>query len=184
MVIRLATRTDERPLRRLIMAYLAETYERGGDFPATLENAAMFVELMMQGAEEYDPCLVAEVGGKLIAFFASRGTQIPGTTTRYMSLRSWGTYILPEFRSRKLSQLLWLVGGRVARQAGYTRMTVIAPNEGVMQHVENLLTSIAGFQEIGRIIVWDFGPRDRIAVESEAAKETSEAPSPLEATTL
>ncbi len=169
LAIRLASRADEIPLRRLVFKYLQETYNQGGDFPATLENAAVFTELAIQGAEEYDPCLVVTDAGKLVGFAMARGTDIPGTTTRQRTVRTWGTYLRPDYRRLELGFAMWLVIGRVARQAGYTRFMAFQFNHEYGILAGKSLARIASLKKAGDIYLWDFGAPPR-AVVSEAAE--------------
>jgi hypothetical protein len=164
MVIRLVHPDDERPLKRLVFKYLQETYAQGGDYPATLENAAVFTKLGIDGAAAGDPCLVAEDDGTIVAFCMARGTDIPGTTARYVTIRSWGTYVIPEYRNTKTSIKLFMVMGRLAKQAGYTRVIGFTHGTGYEKHALQVVNNLAGMKEIGKILMWHLGvPKEEVA---------------------
>jgi hypothetical protein len=169
MIIRLVTANDERPLKQLVLKYLRETYEGGGDYPATLENAAVFTRLSIEGAALGDPCLVAEDEGKIVAFCMARGVDIPGTTGRYVTIRSWGTYVLPTYRNTKTSLKLFMVMGRLAKQKGYTRVLGFTHGTDYEKHAMQVVNNLAGMKEVGRVLMWNLAaPREK-EVEHESS---------------
>jgi predicted N-acetyltransferase YhbS len=155
MIIRLMKPEDARPLRTLVMRYLKDTYEQGGDFPPTLENAANFVQHGIQGAAEMDPCLVAEEEGKVVGFVMGRGVFFPGMTTRDNTIRSWGSFVLPEYRGQKIAIKLFMVLGRLARQKGYTRVLGFTHGTGYAENGLRAIKAIAGMKEIGKVLMWN-----------------------------
>jgi GNAT superfamily N-acetyltransferase len=158
-MIRLIADSDARPLRTLIMQYLKETYADGGDFPPTLENAAAFTKHAIDGSKEGDPCLVAVEDGKIVGFVVGRGLQFPGMTTRDKTIRSWGSYVAPAYRGRGIAISLFMLMGRLARHAGYTRL--LGMTHGT-RHEENALRAvrvISNMRDVGRVLVADLRPR-------------------------
>src|SRR5438046_1162334 len=113
MRVRMIQQGDGEQLWALVMAYLRETYGAGGDFPPTLNNATAFTVFAIEGAAVGDPCLVAEADGKLIGFCFARGIEVmPGMEMRHRSIRSWGTYIVPDQRAHGVGVSLFIVAGR------------------------------------------------------------------------
>lgn len=166
-MVRLMTTNDERAVRKLVMKYLKETFDQGGDFPPTLENAAGFTQYAIQGALEGDPCLVAEDEGKIVGFVAARGIHFPGMTTRHKTVRSWGTYILPEYRSRNVGTTLFIVAGRLARVAGYTRFLGMTHGTDYEKHALGVVDRIPGMQEVGKVVMMDLTRRTKEAKAAE-----------------
>lgn len=155
-MIRLVNEHDAKPLRRLVMKYLHETYDQGGDFPPTLENAAAFVQHAIQGAREGDPCLVAqEDDGTIAGFVMARGVFFPGMETREVTLRSWGSYVLPQYRGSAYAVKLFMVVGRLAKQKGYTRILGFTHGTDYTEHGTKVVEKIAGMKEVGKVLMMD-----------------------------
>ena len=170
MFIRAMHSDDEKPVKRLVMKYLKETYDAGGDFPPTLENAAGFTQYAIEGAEAGDPCLVADEGGKIIGFVTARGVFFPGMTTRHKTVRSWGTFVLPEWRSKGIAVQLFIVAGRVARLAGYTRFLGMTHGSEYEAHALGVVDRIPGMQEVGKVLMMDLTRKARSAPAPEAKR--------------
>lgn len=173
MVIRFMKPEDERGIRRIVMKYLRETYEQGGDFPPTLENAAAFTQHGIQGAAEGDPCIVAvEDNGKIVGFVMARGVFFPGMETRDITIRSWGSYVLPECRGKRYAIQLFMVMGRLAKQKGYTRLLGFTHGTDYAENAIRVVKSIAGAKEIGKVLMWQLSaPAAEAEVPSTAVEE-------------
>jgi hypothetical protein len=159
--IRFVQPKDERQAKRLIMAYLKETYAKGGDFPPTLENAQGFFDFAIKGAECGDPCLVAvhdvdryKDEPRLIGFIGTQGILFPGMQTRDQSIRSWGSYVLPEYRDTRIGVKLFIVMGRIAKNKGYTRILSSTHGTGYSERAIRVMKKVAGVKEIGTLIMW------------------------------
>lgn len=173
MRVRMIQAGDGEPLWQLVMGYLKETYAQGGDFPPTLANATAFTVFAIEGAAEGDPCLVAEDDGVLIGFCFARGVAVlPGMETRHRTIRSWGTYIAPDHRARGVGVSLFIVAGRMARLAGYTRFLGMTVGTDYEKHALGVVDRIPGMQEVGKVLVMDL---TRKAKEPVAAKPNGEA---------
>src|SRR6266481_6047120 len=99
VTLRMIKPTDEVALRRLVLKYIQATFDEGGDFAPTLDNAAGFTTLYIEGAQLNDPCIVAVDDEKIIGFHVARGIDMPyGLTPTKRTVRSWGTYVLPAYR--------------------------------------------------------------------------------------
>lgn len=169
MVIRLVRPDDARAVRKLVMRYLKETYDQGGDFPPTLDNAAAFTQHAIVGAQELDPCLVAvDEDGTIAGFCVGRGVHFPGMQTRDKTLRSWGTYVKPEYRQRHVALQLFMVLGRVARYQGYTRVMGFTHGTGYAENAQKVIKSIVGMQEVGTVLVWPLVPPAEATVATDA----------------
>jgi GNAT superfamily N-acetyltransferase len=155
MRVRMIQSGDGEQLWQLVMAYLKETWGQGGDFPPTLSNATAFTVYAIEGAAAGDPCLVAEDDGKLIGFCFARGIEMPTMETRHRSIRSWGTYIAPEYRSKGVGVSLFIVAGRMARIAGYTRFIGMTVGTDYEKHALGVVDRIPGMQEVGKVLVMD-----------------------------
>lgn len=158
MKIRFVQPSDERQVKRLIMRYLKDTYSQGGDFPATLENAQAFFDHAVEGAQCGDPCLVAEDDGKIAGFVMARGVLFPGMQTRDITLRSWGTFVLPEYRGQRVAIKLFMVMGRVAKNKGYTRILGFTHGTGYEEKAMMVVKSLVGMKEIGKVLLWQLTP--------------------------
>lgn len=103
MLIRFMKAEDAPAVQLLLMCYLKETWDGGGDFLPTMENAEGFTQIALEGAGLQDPCLVATDGpkGAVVGFVIARGIDTAGMATRHKSLRSWGTYVAPDYRRSK-----------------------------------------------------------------------------------
>lgn len=165
MVIRLARPDDEKFLRRLIMRYLKETFEQGGDFPATLENAAAFTQYAIQGAAEGDPCLVADVDGVVVGFVVARGVNFPGLTTRDRTVRSWGSYVHPDHRRHSYAVKLFVVAARLAAAAGYTRFLGITHGSNYEENGLRAIKAVGVFKEVGKVLMVDL--RDMVCMAGQ-----------------
>ena len=163
MKIRFIQRSDERQAKRLILRYLKETFEKGYDFPPTLENAAAFFDHAVQGAECGDPCLVAvhptdtsKGEPRLAGFIGTQGLHFPGMQVRDVTLRSWGTYVLPEYRTTHIAIKLFMVMGRVAKNKGYTRVISSASDTTYAKRVINRIAGRGSttFREVGTLLAW------------------------------
>lgn len=155
MKIRFVRADDERQTKRLIVRYLKETFEQGGDFPPTLENAQAFFDHAVEGAECGDPCLVAEGDeGRILGFVMARGLDFPGMQTRDHTIRSWGSYVLPEHRGERIAIKLFMVMGRVAKNKGYTRILGMTHGTGHADNAMKVAKSIVGMKEVGAVLVW------------------------------
>jgi predicted N-acetyltransferase YhbS len=177
MIIRLMKPEDARPLRTLVMRYLRDTFNQGGDFPPTLENATNFVQHGIQGAAEGDPCLVAEDDGKLVGFVMARGVFFPGMTTRDNTIRSWGSFVLPEYRGQKIAIKLFMVLGRLARQKGYTRVLGFTHGTDYAENGLRVIKAIAGMKEIGKVMMWNLAaPREVAAGAGVPVMDVVETP--------
>jgi GNAT superfamily N-acetyltransferase len=168
MMIRPMQASDERIVKRLMIRYLKETFEQGGEFPPTLENAAAFTAYAIQGAAEGDPCLVAVDSEKVVGFIAARGMGFPGTTSRHKTIRSWGSFVLPEYRSKNVATTLFIVAGRLARVAGYTRFLGMTYGTDYEKHALGVVDRIPGMQEVGKVLVMDLTRKTKQAQEAEA----------------
>lgn len=177
MLIRFMRSDDELPVRRLVMRYLKETFEQGGDFPPTLENAAAFTAQAIDGGAVGDPCLVATDGpaGAVVGFVAARGIHFPGMTTRHKTVRSWGTYVLPEHRSKGVAVSLFITAGRVARVAGYTRFLGMTHGSGYEQHALGVVDRIPGMQEVGKVLMMDLERKARDEADRPLSETSSTA---------
>lgn len=163
MKIRFVQPKDERQAKKMLIRYLKETYEKGGDFPPTLENAAAFFDFALQGVAVGDPCLVAvhptdtdKGEPKLAGFVGTQGVHFPGMTTRDNTIRSWGTFVLPEYRTTHIAAKLFMVMGRVAKNKGYTRVMSSTRDS---EHAMRVINKIAGrgvksFKEVGALLAW------------------------------
>ncbi len=165
---------DEVPLRRLVMKYLKETYDAGGDFPPTLENAAAFAQYGIEGAAAGDPCLVADVDGKLVGFLNARGIHFPGMTTRHKTIRTWGTFMLPDYRSKGVAGMLLIVAGRMAKQAGYSRVLGMTHGSDYQEHALSIANRFPGMVIVGHVLEVDLtrkvaSPMERLKKDSDAA---------------
>lgn len=154
MKIRFVQRSDERQVKRLILRYLKDTFAQGGDFPPTLENAQAFFDRAVEGAECGDPCLVADKDGVIAGFVMALGVLFPGMTTRDNTIRSWGTYVLPECRGERIAIKLFMVMGRVAKNKGYTRVLGATHGTGYEGNAMKVIKSLVGMQEIGKMLSW------------------------------
>lgn len=165
MIIRFVQASDERQLKKLILGYLKETYAKGGDFPPTLENAQAFFDHAVEGAGRGDPCLVAvegpDGGGDLAAktivgFIGTQGLHFPGMQTRDRTIRSWGTYVSPPYRTTHVAIKLFMVMGRVAKNAGYTRVVSSTKDATYATRVINRIAGRGSktFQEAGALLAW------------------------------
>lgn len=162
MKIRFVRADDERQVKRLIMRYLVETWSQGGEFQPTLENAAAFFDRAVEGAECGDPCLVAEadaaptldVPPRIMGFVMALGVHFPGMQTRDVTLRSWGTYVLPEYRGERTAIKLFMVMGRVAKNRGYTRVLGMTHGTEYEGNAMKVVRSIVGMKEIGKVLMW------------------------------
>lgn len=154
MKIRFVARSDERQVKRLIMRYLKDTYSEGGDFPPTLENAQAFFEHALEGAECGDPCLVAVDGETVVGFVMCRGVLFPGMQTRDVTLRSWGTYVLPDYRGQRVAIKLFMVAGRIAKNKGYTRVLGFTHGTGYEEKAMMVIKSLFGMKQIGSVLMW------------------------------
>lgn len=170
MLIRFMRSEDERDVRRLVMRYLKETFDAGGDFPPTLENAAAFTQQAIDGAAVGDPCLVATDGpaGPAVGFVAARGIHFPGMTVRHKTVRSWGTFVLPEHRSKGVAVSLFITAGRVARMAGYDRFIGMTHGSDYENHAIGVVARIPGMEEVGKVLMMD--------LTRKAREEASNAP--------
>ena len=166
--IRLMKPEDEKQLKRLMMKYLKTTYAEGGDIPPTLENAATSVQHGIEGAALGDPCLVAEEDGKIIGYTICRGMFTPGLTTRYKSIRSWGTYVVPEYRAQNIATALLVTAGRVAKIAGYEQFVGITYGSGYAANGERVARKIRGMKEVGKVMVMNLTRPARSADESKS----------------
>ena len=137
------------------MAYLKETYELGGDFPPTSENASAFAWYALEGAKANEPCVVAEEASELVGFVIARGIEFPGMTTRHKTVRSWGTYIKPDYRSRGIGVSLFIVAVRLAGLAGYTRLLGMTHGSEYEEHAIGVVNHIPGMQEVGKVLMMD-----------------------------
>ena len=167
MRIRAIQQGDGEGLMYLVMAYLKETYAQGGDFPPTVKNAAQFAVFGIEGAAAGDPCIVAEDDGKLVGFCFARGIDTAGLETRHKSIRSWGTYIAPEYRAKGVGVSLFIVAGRLARVAGYTRFIGMTVGTDYEKHALGVVDRIPGMQEVGKVLVMDLTRKTK-----EAGEET------------
>jgi len=154
MQIRFVQESDERQLKRLILRYLKDTFSAGGDFPPTLENAAAFFAHALEGAQCGDPCLVAVDDDTIIGYVMARGVFFHGMQTRDITLRSWGTYIIPEARGRRIAIKLFMVMGRVAKNRGYTRVLGFTHGTGYTDKAMMVIKSLVGMKEIGSVLLW------------------------------
>jgi GNAT superfamily N-acetyltransferase len=161
---------DAQPVRKLIMKFLKETYADGADFPATLENSAAFTAYALAGAAEGDPCIVADEDGKLVGFIIARGVTMPGMTMRYKTLRSWGTYVLPEYRSKGYGISMLVIVGRMAKWAGYERFVGLTRGNNYEEHALYVANKVPGMQIVGRVLMIDM---TRKAVHNKPAEESA-----------
>jgi hypothetical protein len=159
--IRFVRPSDERQAKRLIFFYLKETYEKGGDFLPTLDNAQGFFDFAIKGAECGDPCLVAvhdthtyKGEPKLMGFIGTQGILFPGMQTRDQSIRSWGSYVLHEYRDTRVGVKLFIVMGRVAKNKGYTRILSSTHGTGYSERAIRVMKKVAGVKEVGTLIMW------------------------------
>jgi GNAT superfamily N-acetyltransferase len=107
-----------------MLKYLQATFESGGDFAPTLDNAAGFTAMAIDGAQLGDPCLVAEDADKIVAFHFALGIEVPyGLTPAKRTIRSWGTYVLPAYRKQRLGVSLVGAAVRLSALRGYDRYT-------------------------------------------------------------
>ena len=174
MRVRMIGKGDGEQLWQLVMAYLKETYGAGGDFPPTLNNATAFTVFAIEGAAVGDPCLVAEADGELIGFCFARGIEmLPGMEARHRSIRSWGTYIVPAWRAKGVGVSLFIVAGRMARLAGYTRFIGMTMGSDYEKHAVGVVDRIPGMQEVGKVLVMDLIRKSK---EPEAAAAKAKAP--------
>jgi len=153
-MIRFMEPRDERQTKRLILHYLKETYLAGGDFPPTLENAQAFFDHAAEGAQVGDPCLVAEVDGRIAGYVMARGVLFPGMETRDVTLRSWGTYVDPAYRGHRFAIKLFMVMGRIAKHKGYTRVLGFTHGTGYEEKAFKVIKSIVGMKEVGKVLLW------------------------------
>lgn len=170
MKIRFVQPSDERQVKRLIIRYLKDTYAQGGDFPATLENAQAFFDHAVEGTQCGDPCLVAEDESKIIGFVMARGVHFPGMQTRDKTLRSWGTYTIPEVRGQRVAIRLFMVMGRIAKNRGYTRILGFTHGTGYEGKAMQVLKSIVGMKEVGTVLIWQI--TDPLLKESPCPTES------------
>lgn len=167
---------DERALRRLAMNYLKDTYAGGGDYPPTLENAATMTAHALEGAAMGDPCLVAADDDKVVGFIVARGVEFPGMTARHKTIRSWGTYVVPEHRGGGTAASLFIVAGRLARIKGYTRFMGMTFGTDYEAHALGSVNRIPGLQEVGKVLVMDL---TRKAMRAD--EQSAESPARVEA---
>lgn len=146
---------DERALQKLCMRYLRDTYAGGGDFPPTLENAAVMTAHALEGAAVGDPCILAEDAGTVVGFVIARGVEFPGMTSRHKTIRSWGTYVKPEYRSQGTAVSMFIIAGRLARIVGYTRFMGFTHGTDYEQHAIGVVNRIPGMVEVGKVLVLD-----------------------------
>lgn len=173
MIVKFINQVDPRAVRRLMLAYLRETHDQGGDFPPTLENAAAFVQHALEGVEAGDPCLAIEADGKVVGFHVARGVHFPGMTTRHKTIRSWGTYVLPEYRSRGYAVTLLIVSGRMAKVRGYTRFLGMTHGTAYEKHALGVVDRLPGMKIVGSVMEMDLA-RKKVhdVAPTEAAAET------------
>jgi L-amino acid N-acyltransferase YncA len=155
MIVRYVKPEDAKPLRRLVMHYLRDTYAEGGDFPPTLDNAAAFTKHAVDGAKEGDPCIVGELDGKIIGFVMARGLHFPGMQTRDNTIRSWGSYVEPEYRRHGYGITLYMMMARLARAAGYTRLLGMTHGTNYEENTLRAIKTITGVREVGRVLIVD-----------------------------
>lgn len=153
-MIRFIEPRDERAAKRLIIRYLRETYDAGGDFPPTLENAQAFFDHAVEGAQCGDPCLVAEHDGHVVGYVMARGVLFPGMQTRDVTLRSWGTYVDAAYRGHRFAIKLFMVMGRIAKHKGYTRVLGFTHGTGYEEKAFKVIKSIVGMKEVGKVLLW------------------------------
>jgi len=170
LTIRLMKAEDERPLRKLVIRYLKETFDGGGDILPTLENAAGSVKYALDGAAVGDPCIVAEDDDKIVGYIICRGVSFPGITTRYKTIRSWGTYIKPEYRRQGTAIVLLTAACRLARFAGYDRFMGFTFGTDYEKHASGLVNRVSGIHEVGKVVVMDL-TRNLQPVDKEAPIE-------------
>jgi L-amino acid N-acyltransferase YncA len=157
--IRIMRTDDLRTLRQMVLGYLKETYAGGGEYPPTLENAAVFLKYGMDGAACGDPCLVAvDEHDRPVGYCIVRSADIPGTTSRNRTARSWGTYVCPGFRNTSLATALFRVACRMAQAAGYTRLIAMTYGTAYEEHTEAVLRHLTDIRVIGRVVVSDLAP--------------------------
>jgi len=153
--IRFVQPRDERQVKRLIMRYLRDTANEGGDFLPTLDNAQAFFDRAVEGAQCGDPCMVAEADdGKIIGFVMGLGVLFPGMQTRDVTLRSWGTYVVPEARGERIAIKLFMVMGRIAKNKGYTRVLGATHGTGYEEKSMKVIKSLVDMKEIGKLLAW------------------------------
>jgi GNAT superfamily N-acetyltransferase len=165
MRIRTITTGDGHQLWSLVLEYLKETYADGGEFPPTLENATRFALFGIEGAASGDPCIVAEEDGKLVGFVFARGIDLGGMESRHKTIRSWGTYIEPAYRSKGIAVSLFIVAGRLARIAGYTRFLGMTIGTGYEEHALGVVNRIPGMRDVGKVMVMDLTRKSEDAPE-------------------
>lgn len=114
-----------KPLRRLVMAFLVEHYNDGGDFKPTRKNVELLIRRGMQAATKGDPVLIAYEAGEPIAFGMYLGIETP-LELRERILHGLGTYVIPKARRAGWGKRLRTVGFEMGARAGYTRSDGIA----------------------------------------------------------
>lgn len=167
--IRLIQQGDGDRLWNLILAYLKETYAQGADFPPTLANATTFTLFAIEGAQVGDPCLVAEDGERLVGFCLARGIDFYGCETRYKTIRTHGTYVLPEYREKDVAQSLLLTAGHMAKLAGYDRFMGMTVGTDYEKHALGVGRRFPGMEQVGVVMIKDLRRK---------SKETSEGAKP------
>lgn len=163
MLIRFMRSDDTPVVQLLLMCYLKETYDGGGDFPPTMENAEAFANIALEGAGLQDPCLVATDGpqGAIVGFVIARGIDTGGMTTRCKTIRSWGTYVVPEFRTKGVAVSLFITAGRIARIAGYDRFIGMTHGSEYENHAMGVVNRIPGMVEIGKVLMMDLSRKKK-----------------------
>lgn len=132
-------RTDDSTwLRTAITDFMKAGEARGGDLLATPRNVDTYLQLGLHGAAAGDPCLVAVVDGRPVAYVMWIG--VPDVVdSRYRSLNAIGSYTLPQWRSQRIAAALREEALRISRARGYERVTgpVHNTNErGIREFVE------------------------------------------------
>ena len=167
MRIRLIQQGDGDQLWNLVMAYLKETYAQGADFPPTLPNATTFTLFAIEGAAAGDPCLVAEDDGKLIGFCFARGVGFYDCEMRYKTIRTHGTYVVPEHREKDVAQALLLTAGHMAKLAGYDRFMGMTVGNDYEKHALSVGMRFPGFEQVGVVMIKDLRRKSKEPKEAK-----------------
>lgn len=167
MRIRVIQKGDGDQLWNLVMAYLKETYEGGADFLPTLTNATTFTLFALEGAAVGDPCLVAEDNDRLIGFCLARGIDFYGCEMRHKTIRTHGTYVLPEYREKDVAQALLLTAGHMAKLAGYDRFMGMTVGHDYEKHALGVGRRFPGFEQVGVVMIKDLRRKSKEPKEAK-----------------
>jgi GNAT superfamily N-acetyltransferase len=109
-------------LRNAIMGFLDAGLERGGELLNTPKNVDAYLGIGLRGAAQGDPCLLAMVDGKPVAYVMWVGASNL-IDLRWKTINAIGSYTDPEHRSKLIASALRDTALRITRERGYEKIT-------------------------------------------------------------